>query len=120
MGVLTWLETVGAKPVRAHRVQGLFAVEEVQQCGIEQRRVLQEGEVAGVRQNQQPGAGNGRGDVLGVFALDRFVMVAVHHQDRGLDARQTWRFLFCSEKALNSSIRVRLENTHFCLSNCAP
>ena len=49
IGVLIGLVSVGAQVMRADRVQGLFAVEEVQQRRIEQCRVLQEGEVAGVR-----------------------------------------------------------------------
>ncbi|MFL1495320.1 hypothetical protein [Pseudomonas antarctica] len=37
IGVLTWRVVVGTQPVRADRVQGLFAVEEAQQWRIEQR-----------------------------------------------------------------------------------
>ena len=46
--------------------RGLLITEEVQQRGVEQHRVLQEGEMADIGQNQEAGAGNRRGDVFGV------------------------------------------------------
>ena len=57
-----------------------MVAEEMQQRRVEQRGVLQEGEVAGVRQDQQSGPGDRSCDVFSVRALDRLVVVAVRHQ----------------------------------------
>ena len=52
----------------------------MQQLHVEQRGILQEGEVTGVGQDQQPGARDRGSDIFGACALDRLVAVAVRHQ----------------------------------------
>jgi hypothetical protein len=77
--------------VRGHlRVLGILLpiAEEIQQRGIEQDWILQEGKMAGIGQDQQAGAGNCCGDILRVLALDAFVVVSVHHQDRRADGAE--------------------------------
>ena len=60
----------------------------MQQGCVEQRGVLQEGEVACVGQDQQSGSGDSGGDVFRVCALDRLVVIAVSHQRRDADRLQ--------------------------------
>jgi hypothetical protein len=66
----------------------LTVAEEMQQGCIEQRGILQEGEVACVGQDQQSGSRARGGDVFRVRALDRLVVVAVSHQHRRADRLQ--------------------------------
>ncbi len=61
---------------------------EIQQRGIEQHRILQEGEMADIGQDQQAGARYGRSDIFGVLAPDPFVMIAIHDQDGRLDGAE--------------------------------
>jgi hypothetical protein len=68
------------RPQRQPR-PGLLVVEEMQQREIEKRGILQEREVTGVGQDQQPSVRDRGGDIFCMCALDRFVMVAVDHQD---------------------------------------
>ena len=68
---------------------GLLPIaEKIQQCGIEPRRILQKRKMAGIRQDQQAGAGNGCCDIIGVLALDAFIMVAIHDHDRRFDGAE--------------------------------
>src|SRR6202044_2577042 len=62
-----------------------FVAEEMEDREIELARVLQEGEVAHVRQNEQAGVRDGRGDVFCMRPLDRFVMVAVDNENGRVD-----------------------------------
>jgi hypothetical protein len=52
---------------------------------VELVRVLQEGEMAHGRQDEEARVGNGRSDIFGVGALDRLVVVAVDDEDGGID-----------------------------------
>ena len=52
---------------------------------VELVRVLQEGEMAHVRQDEQARVGNDRGDIFGMGAVDRLVVVAVDDEDGRLD-----------------------------------
>ena len=49
-------------------------------CGV-----LQKGEMADVGQDQQPRMRDRRGDIFGVLALDRLVVIAVDDEDRRVD-----------------------------------
>ena len=55
--------------------------EEIQQRGIEQDWILQEGKMADIGQDPQAGARNCCGDIFRVLALDAFIMVSIHDQD---------------------------------------
>src|ERR1700674_4535751 len=63
----------------------LLIAQEMQDCVVEESRVLQEREMARVGQDKQSGAGERCGDVFRVLALDRLVVVAIHHCHRGGD-----------------------------------
>ena len=70
-----------AKPDPSDAANAVLAVvEKMQQRRVEQRGVLQEGEMAGVGQDQQSGARDRGSDIFGVRALDRLVVVAVRHR----------------------------------------
>ena len=65
--------------------------QEPQQRRVEQRRVLQEGEVAHRRQDQLAGGGDRRRHMIGVLAFDRLIVIGVHDPRRYRDVslRQT-------------------------------
>src|SRR4051794_1337901 len=62
--------------------------QEMQQRLVEAFRVLEEGEMAGLRQDQEARTGNVRGDELGVLALDSLVTVAIDDPGRRGDGSQ--------------------------------
>src|SRR5271166_6834043 len=70
------------------KMSRLLVAEEMQDREIEHLRVLQEGEMAHVRQDEETGMRDGRRDIFGVLALDRLVMVAVDDQDGRVDRRE--------------------------------
>ena len=49
--------------------RALFVAEEMQDGEVELVRVLQKGEMAHIRQDQEPGVRDGRGDIFGVGRL---------------------------------------------------
>src|SRR6202047_3940367 len=64
---------------------GSISLQKMQQREVEQLRILQEREVAGVGQDQEAGVRDGRGDVFRVLALDRLVVIAVDDEHRRRD-----------------------------------
>ena len=76
--ISAWIRVRGH--LRAFSIR-LPIAEEIQQRGIEQDWILQEGEMADIGQDQQAGAGNCCGDIFRVLALDAFIMVSIHDQD---------------------------------------
>src|SRR5271157_2786438 len=71
------------------KMSRLLVAEEMQDREIEHLRVLQEGEMAHVRQDEETGMRDGRRDIFGVLALDRLVMVAVDDQDGRVEAESS-------------------------------
>src|ERR1700750_2671983 len=66
----------------------LLVAEEMQDGEIELVRVLQEGEVACVRENEQPSMRNGRGDIFRMRPFDRLVVVAIDDENGRVDRLQ--------------------------------
>jgi len=83
----------------------LAVAEQMQQRHVEQRGVLQEGEVTGVGQDQQSGARDRGSDIFGVRALDRLVVsrrpppaLALGLTAVGRQPSWAWSPTFCRRK----------------------
>lgn len=78
-------EARGDKKPRLASLCPSLVAEEMQERIVEQAWILKEREMACVGENEQPGTGNGCGDIFRTLTLYGLVVVAIGNKHRGVD-----------------------------------
>src|ERR1700676_2725526 len=66
-------------------------LEKTKHRGVELFRILQRSEMAHTVEKNEFGVGNASSEIFGVFAFDKFIMLALHDHDRYADLREIAR-----------------------------